>query len=278
MTVQPKIQIFSIRHVLSLFAIWVMLISPGTSARAEPQHVRAELAQAGPPGDGVYPVLLDLSLEDGWHTYWQYPGESGLPAGFDWQGSGNLKDAQAYWPFPVRKQEWNFRVFGYDQNVRIPLELTPRNPEEDVHLALALSVLVCKDICIPQNLNLTAELSPGGYDPETVERFQNAFESVPLADDLPGLKIRNLLAGPDSLIVSVFSQSGFSEDFDAIAVAGDRAFVAPPEIEITDEREAMLRFAKPEDIENLLEYLDGKTIRVFIKARDTYIQKTMTFE
>src|SRR6185503_19880555 len=59
------------------------------AARAAPvktPHVEAELVAAKTalvPGEPVQ-VALRLKMERGWHTYWQNPGDSGLPTKLNW--------------------------------------------------------------------------------------------------------------------------------------------------------------------------------------------------
>ena len=50
------------------------------------EHVEAELVSektAIVPGEPLT-VALRLRMERGWHTYWQNPGDSGLPTKLDW--------------------------------------------------------------------------------------------------------------------------------------------------------------------------------------------------
>src|SRR5215470_3932839 len=41
---------------------------------------------------------IQLRLDPGWKTYWRNPGDSGVPPGFDWSGSKNLKQAEVLYP------------------------------------------------------------------------------------------------------------------------------------------------------------------------------------
>ena len=36
---------------------------------------------------------IEIKMEPGWHTYWRYPGDSGVPPRFSFAGSDNIKAA-----------------------------------------------------------------------------------------------------------------------------------------------------------------------------------------
>src|SRR3954451_2214485 len=43
---------------------------------------------------------VEMKLAPGWHTYWRYPGDSGVPPEFDFSSSDNLKSATVRYPAP----------------------------------------------------------------------------------------------------------------------------------------------------------------------------------
>ena len=51
----------------------------------------------------------------GWHTYWRYPGDSGVPPQFNFAGSRNVKHVDVLWPAPRahgRGRRHLDRIFG----------------------------------------------------------------------------------------------------------------------------------------------------------------------
>src|SRR3954468_15011041 len=55
---------------------------------------------AGSPPPRMVPFLragVQVRLKVGWHTYWRYPGDSGVPPQFDFSGSQNVKDVHVLW-------------------------------------------------------------------------------------------------------------------------------------------------------------------------------------
>ena len=49
---------------------------------------------AGSSSDRTAPLWragIEIRLKRGWHTYWRYPGDAGVPPEFDFQRSKNVK-------------------------------------------------------------------------------------------------------------------------------------------------------------------------------------------
>ena len=112
-------------------------------------------------------VVLEVELEDGWHSYGQDPGDAGLPPRFDWKGSINFQSANVYgWPETFEKREMDiFSVNAYEGRVQYEMSITPEDPKSDVGLKLNLNLMVCKDICIPSKVDLTLDLKAAPTKP-----------------------------------------------------------------------------------------------------------------
>ena len=108
--------------------------------------------------DGSHMAGVLLSLAPGWHTYWRAPGDAGIPPVFDLRGSGNFKAAQIVWPRPEVYYDNGLRSIVYYDQVVLPLRVTPTKKGGDVTLKAQIEVGICKDICVPQTLNVSATL------------------------------------------------------------------------------------------------------------------------
>jgi DsbC/DsbD-like thiol-disulfide interchange protein len=102
---------------------------------------------------------VQIRMEAGWKTYWRSPGDSGVPPSFDWSGSINLKRAEVLYPAPRRFADANGAAIGYEDEVVLPVLITPDRPGEPVALKLNLSYGLCKDLCIPNEVSLSLELA-----------------------------------------------------------------------------------------------------------------------
>ena len=105
--------------------------------------------EAGPRGADRLIAAVEITLEDGWKTYWRNPGSSGVPPRFDWAGSTNLGEATVLFPAPERIADREGDTIGYKKSVVLPVEIVPKDPKLPVTLKLALEYGVCKDVCIP---------------------------------------------------------------------------------------------------------------------------------
>src|SRR5215471_7085729 len=57
------------------------------------------IAGSAVPGKAVR-AGVEIRLKSGWHTYWRYPGDAGVPPRFDFTGSQNVKAVDVLWPAP----------------------------------------------------------------------------------------------------------------------------------------------------------------------------------
>jgi DsbC/DsbD-like thiol-disulfide interchange protein len=109
---------------------------------------------------------IEIRLKPGWHTYWRYPGDAGVPPRFDFAGSQNVKAVDVLWPAPQRIPEQGLTVIGYAGNVILPLAIEPQNRAKPVTLRLKLDYAVCEKLCVPAEGKAELVLTGGGRAPE----------------------------------------------------------------------------------------------------------------
>ena len=111
--------------------------------------------------DGSHMAAIRFDLEPGWHTYWRAPGDAGIPPLFDMTGSENFKHANVIWPRPEIYKQNGLRSIVYYDQVVLPLRVMPDTKGKDITLTAKIEIGVCKDICIPQTLSVSAVLPAG---------------------------------------------------------------------------------------------------------------------
>jgi DsbC/DsbD-like thiol-disulfide interchange protein len=105
---------------------------------------------AGSAGAGkVVRAGVEIRLKSGWHTYWRYPGDAGVPPRFDFIGSQNVKAVDVLWPAPQPIPEHDLVTIGYTGDVILPLAVVPENGAKPVKLRLKLDYAVCETLCVP---------------------------------------------------------------------------------------------------------------------------------
>jgi DsbC/DsbD-like thiol-disulfide interchange protein len=109
--------------------------------------------------DGQRFVGIEISMAPGWKTYWRAPGEAGIPPYLDWSGSRNISGVDIHWPVPEVFDYAGMTVIGYHEQVVIPIEITPTQAGEPVHLAGHAEFGVCDDICVPMSFEFAIDMT-----------------------------------------------------------------------------------------------------------------------
>src|SRR4051794_38288710 len=69
------------------------------SAWDEGSHSAVRLLAGKRDGDN-FTGGIEIRLAPNWKTYWRYPGDSGVPARFDFTKSDNVENVTVLWPAP----------------------------------------------------------------------------------------------------------------------------------------------------------------------------------
>ena len=96
----------------------------------------------------------------GWHTYWRYPGDSGVPPRFSFSGSDNLATAKVLFPAPHAFTDEAGTTIGYKGNVILPLRVFPRQKDKPVTLRAKIDYAVCEKLCVPVEAKVELTISP----------------------------------------------------------------------------------------------------------------------
>ena len=110
--------------------------------------------------DGHRMAALRITLQDGWKTYWRAPGGVGLPAQFDWTGSGNLSAVNFRWPKPSVYRDDGSVTIGYKHELILPIELTAKDPYQPIAIHSTVEFGVCAEVCVPASARIDAILMP----------------------------------------------------------------------------------------------------------------------
>ncbi len=142
-------------------------LAPVPQARATTQDdvLAGTVLNGWQTGAGRQMAALRLDLAPGWKTYWRSPGDAGIPPRFDWSGSENLKSVNLLWPAPAVFSTNGMQSIGYHDQLILPIEIEARDPSKPVTLAAEIELGICRDICMPATLRLSAQIAaPGAPD------------------------------------------------------------------------------------------------------------------
>ncbi len=129
-----------------------------------------------------FTVGLLLKMVPGWHTYWEFPGDAGIPTEIKWQLPEGWKAGPIQWPIPLKLDEpGDIQIYGYHDEVLLMVQLTPpaKIGAASVHLAAAADWLVCEKICIPGSGAVQLDLPVGSEAaPANAELFREVSRSI----------------------------------------------------------------------------------------------------
>ncbi|KKO44533.1 thiol:disulfide interchange protein [Arsukibacterium ikkense] len=176
----------------------LLLILLALSAQAsstgwqQAKHIRAELIsefQTVTPGQ-TFSILLHFEPDPGWHTYWQNPGDSGLPTTINWKLPAGVNVGHIQWPTPQAFVIPPLVNYGFAGQTLLLTELTLPADYAQNTLTIDADVdwLVCEEICIPADasFSLTLAVAEQGKLATQQPLFARARASLPLPLDSSG--------------------------------------------------------------------------------------------
>lgn len=171
-------------------------------------------------GSGVIHGGVEIALEPGWHTYWRYPGVSGIPPRLDFAGSGNVRQVTVSYPVPERYDDGTGISLIYRDSIVFPFVVEAVDPGKPVSLRLDALLGVCREICIPAEAK--AEVSiPLDPEPDSLTRavLEGARTRIPGAPEKDRFAIETADVSGSGLRVALIVPEGGAPDL----------FVEPPE-------------------------------------------------
>ncbi|MEI6730062.1 MAG: protein-disulfide reductase DsbD domain-containing protein, partial [Pseudomonadota bacterium] len=106
-------------------------------------------------------AVVHLKMQDGWHTYWKNPGDTGMIPGFNWTLPKDFKISEVIFLAPDKQKIGEFVDYGYEKDAWFLFEVTAAAglPENATSiLSLKANWLVCNEICIPESADLSLAL------------------------------------------------------------------------------------------------------------------------
>ncbi|MCI3133210.1 protein-disulfide reductase DsbD domain-containing protein, partial [Phenylobacterium aquaticum] len=158
-------------RVVAILGLSLILTAP---AAAQPvRHVQAELVadSRGITPGGTIHVALRQQIQKDWHTYWRNSGDSGEATRLDWTLPTGFTAGDIVWATPGRHPTGPLMNYGYQGEVLLPVAITaPKTaqPGTTVTLKATAAMLVCADVCVPEDadLSLTLPVTAGAPDPD----------------------------------------------------------------------------------------------------------------
>ncbi|MEO9808453.1 MULTISPECIES: protein-disulfide reductase DsbD domain-containing protein [Roseibium] len=212
----------------------VLVSSAASAAATEWASVHGgavRLIAAGPLQDGTYKAGIEFSMEPGWHTYWRFPGEAGIPPMIDFSASENVQNSDVLFPAPKRYNDGFSSSIVYHDAVVLPVIITPDDAGDPIDLSLSMFFGICKDICVPGDANLSLTLFPDGKaDALATTLIDRDLELVPTSAGNSATNVLSLDAetsdkGHQFLITAEVSETA---EIDLFAEGPEGSYIALP--------------------------------------------------
>jgi thiol:disulfide interchange protein DsbD len=209
----------------------VPLLALAAPPEAATEHVQARLVSsqsAVAPGQR-FTVALEQNIKPHWHTYWLNPGDSGQATTIDWSGA---QAGAIQWPTPSIQAIGPIVNYGYEGRAALLVDLTvpaDAKPGSRFKPAAAVKWLVCKDVCIPEDVSLGLDLpvvasaaeAKAGPDAAQIEEWRGALPkpatfAVQLKPAPEGVR----LSGPTAGVTKAYF---FADTWGAVAHSAPQA-------------------------------------------------------
>ncbi|HUO99485.1 MAG TPA: protein-disulfide reductase DsbD domain-containing protein [Rhizomicrobium sp.] len=182
-------------------------------------HVRLLTDRDGVRPGGTFTVAVEQDIRPGWHTYWINPGDAGAATEVHWTLPPGWKAGAIEWPYPHRLPVGPLMDYGYEGKVWLLVDLTvPADAVPgSVELKALVQYLVCREVCIPEDANVSAPVvvDPAASGPDAVAAadFAAARARIPAPSPWP---VRYALNGDYAgLFVQAPALAGVAKPVDA---------------------------------------------------------------
>ena len=171
----------------AIFAL-SLLVGTAQAATIETEFVRGDFHfehETVAPGEATT-LALDMTLAEGWHTYWKNAGDSGQPVEITWKAPDGITIGETQWPAPHRQPFEPMMNYGYSDRSTLLMPVTvPADWPEGKAVEMTADVfwLVCREVCIPEQGTATVTLDTGPTTKKASaasEVFMQARASVPM--------------------------------------------------------------------------------------------------
>ncbi len=168
-------------------------------------HAKASLiTNLQNPNQESFYVGVRLQMQDGWHTYWENPGDSGSPFEANWSTDEGVIVENVQWPTPITIPYPPLMTYGYEGDIVFPFQVFRSQETELKTISVDFNFLICADICIPESASLSLDLTSAS--PSKILDAQ--INNLPTK----GLNTNSSIEG-DNLVISFQYPESFSDAY-----------------------------------------------------------------
>lgn len=176
------------RLLVALLLQALALLWATTAAQAAPTNIAAQLIAESPAPPGATVMLaFRMTPGEGWHGYWQNPGDAGLGMDLQWTLPSGAHAGEPVYPVPQTLLIAGLmnHIYKGEYAVLVPLTLpADARPGSVLPVSVAAQWLACTDkVCVPEAATLQTQVKVGAAKPDPRFDAWRARLPAPLGSD-----------------------------------------------------------------------------------------------
>ena len=280
--------LFIISFMVALVVAWPQQLFADTGPWQGNQFAKLRLISAfDATGEtDTIEAALEIKLTKGWKIYWRSPGDAGLPPEIDFTNSPAITKHHLSFPIPERFTLFGLETYGYGGQVILPLKLDLAELRKPMTARADFTGLVCSDVCVPLDAELTLYLPKGEARVSPHARaIAMARAKVPSDSTRAGVRVQTAAIDGSRLVVSLADEQGevlamtsgdilIESDISGYSFGRPRLASARANIEING-REASELIGKPITLTVITaDYLIEESVLVTAAVAKTLVSQT----
>ena len=147
--------IFKSLLISSFFISSLIFAEPINTGHAEVSLVKNPQIST----NGIVHIGIKMDMQEGWHTYWVNPGDSGGAIDVKWILPDGNSASDVIYPAPHRIPYPPLMTFGYENQIIFPIDLSLIDLNQDIDITVNINFLICADVCIPESALIKTTLN-----------------------------------------------------------------------------------------------------------------------
>ena len=248
--------IFKSLLISSFFISSLIFAEPINTGHAEVSLVKN--TQINP--NGIVHIGIKMDMQEGWHTYWLNPGDSGGAIDIEWilSDESDVSDiSDVIYPTPHRIPYPPLMTFGYEDQVIFPVDLTVKDLNKDIDITANINFLICADVCIPESAVIKTTLN-------TIAEDVNLSK---WRDQVPSILLPNISSVNENYLELRFSYNKKIDDIYFFPIEENMFIYNPTQDLIREENNWLLKVP-------LLKGITKNISGVLVINDESYIVKT----
>lgn len=188
--------------------------------------------------DGQAYAAIDIQLAPGWHTYWRYPGASGIAPEINASKSRHITLGEVIYPAPSFFDDGIGGFIGYAGETGF---VVPVRASEAAVLEIDLRLGLCRDICVPVSARLLRRVNAAALRlPDDVARITQLLARRP-APASAQLQASDLTYHDGILRLNLIGQN--LQNPHVVLVPGPQDVIGPPQAQRVGPNHYVFEFA-----------------------------------